>query len=70
MLALRAMATGGPLDVQRQQRWPAYVSTSGLGADLPGLDNNPELEDREGPNAENVIDSPDVDTAQVEKEEV
>ena len=53
------MATSGPLDVQRQQRWPKYISGSGLGVDLPGFDDNPEEDDDEGPNFKNIITKTD-----------
>lgn len=58
MLALKSMAEGGPLDSQRQQRWPAYISASGLGADLPGVDDNPDVEELEGPNLRNLVNQP------------
>lgn len=61
MLALKSMASGDPLDAQRQQRWPAYVSTAGLHANLPGVDGNPGQEDLEGPTTNNIINENDVD---------
>ncbi|KAI0702905.1 hypothetical protein BC835DRAFT_1320229 [Cytidiella melzeri] len=62
MLALRAMAEGGPLDAQRQKRWPAFISANGLGVDLPGVDGNADIDDLEGPNIHNlVLDGEDVE---------
>ncbi len=58
MLALKSMASSGPLDSQRQHRWPSYISSTGLGADLPGIDGNPDVEELEGPNSRNLIYEP------------
>ncbi|KAI0773443.1 hypothetical protein BC629DRAFT_1291073 [Irpex lacteus] len=58
MLALKSMASSGPLDSQRQHRWPSYISATGLGADLPGIDGNPDVEELEGPNARNLVYEP------------
>lgn len=59
MLAMRAMAAGGSLDAQRQERWPNYIAGNGLGTSLPGFDDNPEEEDILGPNSDNVIYKPE-----------
>ncbi|KAI0092013.1 hypothetical protein BDY19DRAFT_990761 [Irpex rosettiformis] len=69
MLALKSMAEGGPLDSQRQQRWPAYISVSGLGADLPGVDGNPDVEELEGPNTRNLVSEPTNSSEDVDMEE-
>jgi hypothetical protein len=59
MLAVKAMAEGGPLDAQRQERWPAFISANRLAVDLPGVDGNPEADELEGPNTSNIIYEPD-----------
>lgn len=61
MLALKSMASRGPPDAQRQQRWPMHSSANGISVDLPGLDDNPEQEDTDGPNVHNLVTRPTLD---------
>lgn len=65
MLAARSMASGGPLDAQRQQRWPVHTSTDGLSVKVPGLNDNREEgveeEDYGEPNASNLIQEEDTE---------
>lgn len=55
------MASGDPVDVQRQKRWPAAVSSTEPKVNLRPPDEDSEPEDDDVLNIRNLIVDPEVD---------
>lgn len=47
-MALRSMAEGDPIDIQREKRWPNQTATSGVKVELKPWEEDSDYSDEEG----------------------
>ena len=48
MMVFETMASGEPIDAQRERRWPERMSTNGPKVDFKPSDENSDLDDEDG----------------------